>query len=1142
MQRIIFCLKKNLLFKLARFQRAVLPFLAIALLSVSSNSLAADNNNDGKTEPSQKQLRTCSDLLAQVKQTPTSYYSDFAANNSDLIRKLRDYYSRQVTPSERQLINQKMTDLHSENEMSFQVKNPRTGLYDKTQAVPVNSVVAPISHDNFAKLIKSVEPVLKLLRELLQRIYSGRPLTVDGLGLQGLHKEDATLLINTVRESIYLEPKLIAPQMKDYPFISVAGFDGAIGDPSDAKPYFYEMNLGTPSGLSNNIMLLSFLSQVDQRAYRAIQPYLAKDDTFTKLKNAIESNAKSWTKRTDGITVVVSPGKYNGAHPDVAMISKFTGWPLVQASDMYQDSHGWVRLNTGLENAHPIVTGIYGRAEESYFLQSNSDNIPMISPSNVGINQELSKKLGIELRPAAVYFYIYDENGHIIDVARDENGQPEFLQVWDQIGLDPTKIEAPSGSFLKAIHDRKLYYSAIGGRVVDDKRLFRIISELAAKSAGIDFENNEQIAQPVRSLKRDEFYKFFADPELFVVKVPDNSGGQGIVFAGLLPEEEKKDLVARVKASPSSYEIQYVAKVTTLPALNSEVATDLRMYIYLDANGKASAGENSMLLRVAKEGHLLSNTSQGGGYGISVVTHENDEFFKPVDSAKLYYDLKTIPMLHVPVSKLERVGAVFEQLVELLLIAHEQGRNSVEVREALQSLVTKIPYDLREVMSYLPTQWMWLLTYIRERSDDILAYDAENMLSVQKYVFARDSLLQRIRQYLQWMSHGSTDHAQVDAVILHYLKAHPSLKLFLSSEFTSERNRYYLSDQKRREAVQLKYFEQSVVSYYYPSDASNMTPMKLEMGVYESSSNPEIQAVIEEVKAGGGEIRMLRRGFSADAKYEQTSWEPPYFWVNLYEGSSSYLRPVIAIDLFKHNSLPALKHELEHFRFWHKLYNKHRALGLNHEEATKSAVSEALSVEEYPKSERLAVDAEIKTELQYSDHLFCDTAMGSRPNKIYQDGYVNRITYPEFEGVKNIVYKYRHRNSQDDINARNNDAKILDAALNDPHSILFFQSMIRTAFEMRRKAIETLFHARDVLRSGDERAILALDKHLDDSSISYLLHYWQSRSLVDLVIYPYGIERLSSENYTNEFLAQFDKVAKQMYGEGYNRLIFQQQQ
>ena len=80
----------------------------------------------------------------------------------------------------------------------------------------------------------------------------------------------------------------------------------------------------------------------------------------------------------------------------------------------------------------------------------------------------------------------------------DADGRPKLQQVFESIGRDPKRPEEEPGSFIEAIKNRKLYYSGLGGRVVDDKRVFQAVSNhLAPQHA----DEGAPIARPPRTLE-----------------------------------------------------------------------------------------------------------------------------------------------------------------------------------------------------------------------------------------------------------------------------------------------------------------------------------------------------------------------------------------------------------------------------------------------------------------------------------------------------------------------------------------------------------------------------------------------------------------------------------------------------------------
>lgn len=627
----------------------------------------------------------------------TSFLEALKNENAPVFQKVQTILASRTKEQQYQ-IDQRLTQLHAGREMSFQVKNPVTGYYDKFVAVPSTGVVAAMRESDFDRIVQSTGPLMRVMRSMLQKIYSVHELTVESLGLQSLPKDEAELALRVIRDSIYLEPKMRDPVMKDYPFLSVAGFDFAIVDPTHPTPEFFEMNLGTPSGLANNFMLLESLRSADPELYNAIFPFLPPDDTFAKIRHAVESNAYAWTGR-HGLTVAISPGSYNGAHPDVAMIAKMAGIPLVRSGDLYQDDAGNVRLDKGLGPARdPIVTGIYGRMEESYFLQSNAEGIPAINP--VFTNDEnLQKKLGVKLRPNVAYDFVYDDKSNIIDVNKDENGHPRYMHIWEK----PQK-----GSFRDAILKRKLYYSAIGGRVLDDKRLARILTQYL-----IPETIKKDLARPIKSLKLSEYDKFYEHPKRFVVKDPGKSGGAGIRFPELESDTQIDQLIHDVKIHPGEYEIQYHSDTVSLPRLEVKngqlhswnARTGVRIFVPLDADGNVDAGPNSSLVRTSPESDFKDNTSAGGGYGILAVLRDQPRL-----------DSSNGPDMSIP--SLDSSAASALELIKHLEedLAHTQKSHRPLATE-VRSHARDLSFRLRELINVLDEGSRSVIPMLRDFAD-----------------------------------------------------------------------------------------------------------------------------------------------------------------------------------------------------------------------------------------------------------------------------------------------------------------------------------------------------------------------------------------------------------------------------------------
>ncbi len=531
---------------------------------------------------------------------------------------VENYLNR--SPEYQLSFNELLTEGHALNGNSFKKSDPQTG--QKVLFTPaIHGNIVPMPRKQFEGLVDSTAPIMNILRKILQGFYGNElPSAVD-LGIGALPVERQQEILRLLNESIYFEPKLKNPIFRNYPFLLIARFDAAVSDYGKGDPIFYEYNSGTPSGLSNQSQIIELLSNVDRDTFLSIRDRLLPDETFSILRLAIEDSALHWTGIENGISVVVGPGQYNAAHPDISYIAQYMGLPLVGLSDLYQDQHGYIRLNQGQGAFHPIVSGIYNRMEESYLLQSNENEIPFRSPY-FNNNHKYAAEFGVKLEPYIGYDYQYGQDGSVVGISLDEFGQAKLQSLVEPLGKDPMRPNS-QGSIYSALIQKKIYVSNLGGRVVDDKRLFEIIS---LQARGIDVNS----ARPPRTLSIDDYPRFYESQHLenFVVKEPNKSGGDGVYLLVHLDQQERSALLKEVKARPHQFIIQEFADLAVLttpevadqgrPIYGSRVV-DWGIFVIQDPRGRVFAGPNSLLLRVAQEGHSSTNTSQGGEYGIGVV-------------------------------------------------------------------------------------------------------------------------------------------------------------------------------------------------------------------------------------------------------------------------------------------------------------------------------------------------------------------------------------------------------------------------------------------------------------------------------------------------------------------------------------------
>lgn len=548
------------------------------------------------------------------------------------------------TPQQQHAINQALNALHAATGNSF---------FDKSKGVyfvpDVNGMLIPMPKEQFDALVQSTGAINRALDQILKGFHSSPNPTAKEMGIEHWPKADQVELLRLMRESAYTEPLYVHPAMKDYPHLFATGYDSAIDSPTKPGGRYYEYNFGTPSGISNDIQLVEAIRIADPELFKIIAPHLEKDRTFSILREKLQGNALHWTGNKNGISVIVGPGPENAAHPDISYISHFTGLPLVRRQDLYEDAGGNIRLNTGRGQHDPVVTGIYNRNEEAYFFNSPEHGIGVRNPKQYSeINERLSKQHELKLDPAVAYSYRWpdtwylDKSGvgrinkglgeenpkatdaDIIDVWRDGNGKPLVQPFFsDQAGRDPSRPDAAPANFLGAVHNKKLYVSNLGGRTVDDKRIFTLVARNTKATDG------NLLAQPPNTLRHDQYETFYNadDWSRYVVKEPDLSSAEGVSIMANLSRDEQKKIVEKVRANPKRYVVQeYLsAAVVLTPRHNADGSTptsfgtranDIRIFVFMGSDGRVDAGSYSVLPRVAAQDRGESNTGKGGGYGV----------------------------------------------------------------------------------------------------------------------------------------------------------------------------------------------------------------------------------------------------------------------------------------------------------------------------------------------------------------------------------------------------------------------------------------------------------------------------------------------------------------------------------------------
>lgn len=586
-----------------------------------------------------------------------------------LIGTSSNYRVRESTVKLGQLVLNRGADRQAELDTKLTEKLGKDfgmGFKDKTGRpfdVKVNGIPIVIEKSQLDDVVKGMQPTLFKMREILQIFMSNPDAPASAYPLKHTSKDDIEYIIKEMKNSPYYEPLAVSRKLRKYPFGSVFGVDATFGKLDEHPSHIFEINAGTPSGLSNLTLIFESLRRTDPEMFKVVSEGMRKNEAFIKLRQTMEDNGKQMIE--DGIAVELGTGIFNGAHPDIAMISHFSGMPLVERSDMFIDRDGYVRIKRkmpiGADGYYALggkrvkhigskeykgyvqISSIYSRAEEGNALQENttatSNGIGIKIPSNAEINSKLSKSIGVELLPGVAYKYVRNEKGEAINVEREASGKPMVEPSWDQFATDPVHADNQGNSLLKSIHAGRIYFSPLATRLIDHKGILSIVTrevQAIAREQGLD--PNKTIVSPPKELRgAQEMQEFYKMPRNYVVKVPDESGGVGVAILPTATNQVVTDTVNNVRRDISRYVVQSRADFMSLIGVSSvsgknefvNRANDGRIFIYMDGEGKTHSDDWAILMRVADYLKLSTNTSQGAQYGaIKVNSGETKENFK----------------------------------------------------------------------------------------------------------------------------------------------------------------------------------------------------------------------------------------------------------------------------------------------------------------------------------------------------------------------------------------------------------------------------------------------------------------------------------------------------------------------------------
>lgn len=591
-----------------------------------------------------------------------------------------------LSPQEIFQLQEKISSLHCEHEMNFQIKDP-SGQYSKVVSTPLQGF-APVSFQLVQQLVDSTQKPLNLLRSLLQEIYSKKELKLEDFTKFNIAQDDAQTLLKIIQENIYYEPNIVHPNLKDYPFLPLVGFDAALSSLSKPQTTFFEYNAGTPCGIEDQYQLFHHLKSLNLKFFQDSNLDQDWDNSHYLLRNVIEECANEWTQKDEGICVVMSPGPYSPAHPEIAALAVRAKMPLVRMNDLYIDEAGYVRFNC-LSKQHPLVKGIYNRREESFLIYSEQSKIPLRSPFYRDINQRISQKQNLKLHPGILYSYLYDTQGTPEAVELNDKGEPIYQTLFDQIGVHPkTNLK---GDIAQALIEKKVFISNIGGRILDDKRVFRILDKTF---------KTHNVAHPPQGISATELENKMNQA---VIKIPDQSGGAGVLIGPCLDAEQRKEIIKKVQQQPHFYEIQNLEKLAVIPTVTKEqndykyqtLPVDWRLIIFQSPTGKVSWSQHSCLVRTAGHGDIKTNTSAGGGYAIGLIYDQGEQDKKTI---------KEYPYSYIGKQKAEEIDSFFIALNKFL-----------ETNDFTQ--VDPLTYQYRDIMDCFELKKVTWIQKLRDYRD-----------------------------------------------------------------------------------------------------------------------------------------------------------------------------------------------------------------------------------------------------------------------------------------------------------------------------------------------------------------------------------------------------------------------------------------
>ncbi len=603
--------------------------------------------------------------------------------------------------------SQNLTKFIRKRDLTFQ-KSDANGNY-KIFTVPCTTTIVPLQKSVFNTIEKAAQVLMVSLRCVIQDIYGAKSVK-DSAFVKSLPEEIREIFIDAIITSPNYFTQLHHPNMKKYPFFDNVGLDLVLiedyleqarnfeeilkSKKTDKLPAalpfrILELNAGAPSGASNNMNVLEGHYEQNPEVLDSMGRIMPNDH-FSVLADTYKTLGEDWTGLKDGIQVILPPGGMNGAAPEIHNLAAYSGLVYADPVQLFQDEKGYIRLRT-INGSNPIVTAIYSRINaDSALFDMDKGIILRDADTNEPIYLRDSLKLGKD-----------GEAPYVLDV----NGKPIPLQ---------SDYAVPG--LLDAILNRRIYMGGLN-RILDNKIILAALTTYAPKffsskikELGLDMRGPKICPPETLPPKKESVAIIEANPEEWVVKAPNLSGGTGIYIMKTMSEQAKKDVIKMITKSPSQFAYQKLVKIARIPVAMKDkqgtrfanLAADIRLWVFYGGGAKALPKmTHNALVRYAPEerGPMSSivNTSKGGGYAPFVVV---DDVGTP-DSVTAVDFIKSkapVPMqTHLPMF----VAAQLIQVSRLSTEIINHLRNGTGDSFILLGLALSLKTQCREVLSFM---------------------------------------------------------------------------------------------------------------------------------------------------------------------------------------------------------------------------------------------------------------------------------------------------------------------------------------------------------------------------------------------------------------------------------------------------------